>query len=64
MDYIKISTKELLEWLKKNLNEERYEHSLGTADCAKDLAQNYNLNSEKAYIAGLLPDCAKCFSTE
>ena len=64
MDYIKISTKELLEWLKKNLNEERYEHSLGTADCAKDLAQKYNLNSEKAYIAGLLHDCAKCFSTE
>lgn len=64
MDYIKISTKELLEWLKKNLNEERYEHSLGTADCAKDLAQKYNLNFEKAYIAGLLHDCAKCFSTE
>ena len=64
MDYIKISTKELLEWLKKNLNEERYEHSLGTADCAKDLAQKYNLNSGKAYIAGLLHDCAKCFSTE
>lgn len=64
MDYIKISTKELLEWLKKNLNEERYEHSLGTADCAKDLAQKYNLNSQKAYIAGLLHDCAKCFSTE
>lgn len=64
MDYIKINTKELLEWLKKNLNEERYKHSLGTADCAKDLAQKYNLNSEKAYIAGLLHDCAKCFSTE
>ena len=47
MDYIKISTKELLEWLKKNLNEERYEHSLGTADSAKDLAQKYNVNSEK-----------------
>lgn len=50
MDYIKISTKELLEWLKKNLNEERYEHSLGTADCAKDLAQKYNLNSEKPIL--------------
>ena len=64
MDYIKISTEELLDWLKKNLNEERYEHSLGTADCAKDLAQKYNLDTEKAYVAGLLHDCAKCFSTE
>ena len=64
MDYIKISTEELLDWLKKNLNEERYEHSLGTADCAKDLAQRYNLDTEKAYVAGLLHDCAKCFSTE
>lgn len=64
MDYIKISTEELLDWLKKNLNEERYEHSLGTADCAKNLAQKYNLDTEKAYVAGLLHDCAKCFSTE
>ena len=35
MDYIKISAEELLGWLKENLNEERYEHSLGTADSAK-----------------------------
>lgn len=64
MDYIKISTKDLLDWLKKNLNKERYEHSLGTAECAKALAPKYNLDSEKAYVAGLLHDCAKCFSNE
>lgn len=64
MDYIKISTEKLLSWLKNNLNEERYEHSLGTADCAKSLAQEYNLDTKKAYVAGLLHDCAKCFSTE
>lgn len=51
-------------WLRKNLNEERYIHTLGTAECAKKLAQNLGLNSEKAYIAGLLHDCAKCFSNE
>lgn len=59
MDYIKI-----IEWLKKNLNEKRYIHTLGTAECAKELAKRYGLNEEKAYLAGLLHDCAKCFSNE
>ena len=64
MDYIKISTDEVLSWLKENLNEERYEHSLGTADSAKMLAEKYGQNCEKAYVAGLLHDCAKCFSID
>lgn len=51
-------------WLKENLSEERYFHTLGTADSAKELAQKFNLNPDKAYIAGLLHDCAKCFSNE
>ena len=55
---------EILNWLKNNLNEERYIHTLGTAECAKELANKFNLNSEKAYMAGLLHDCAKCFSNE
>ena len=55
---------EILNWLKNNLNEERYIHTLGTAECAKELANKFILNSEKAYIAGLLHDCAKCFSNE
>lgn len=59
MDYT-----EILNWLKNNLNEERYFHTLGTAECAKELANKFNLNSEKAYMAGLLHDCAKCFSNE
>ena len=64
MGYTKISTEDLLVWLKENLNVERYEHSLGTADSAKFLAEQHGLNAEKSYIAGLLHDCAKCFSTE
>ena len=55
---------EILNWLKNNLNEERYIHTLGTAECAKEIANKFNLNSEKAYMAGLLHDCAKCFSNE
>lgn len=56
MDYT-----EILKWLKDNLNEERYFHTLGTAQCAKELAAKYDLDCEKAYLAGLLHDCAKWF---
>lgn len=47
-------------WLKENLNEERYEHSLGTAECARELAERFGLNTDKAYFCGLIHDCAKC----
>ncbi len=51
-------------WLKENLKKERYIHTLGTAECARELAEKFKQDSEKAYIAGLLHDCAKCFSKE
>lgn len=62
--YMKISEDEALKWLKNNLTEKRYLHSLGTAQCAKELAKKYGSDEEKAYIAGLLHDCAKCLSDE
>jgi len=55
MDYTKIK-----DWLKLNLTPERYEHSLGTAECAEKLAEKYGLEKEKAYFTGLIHDCAKC----
>lgn len=64
MNYTKISEQELKKWLESNLSAERYSHSLGTAECAKKLAEKFGLNPEKAYIAGLLHDAAKCFSNE
>ena len=59
MDYTKYK-----EWLKSNLTEERYEHSLGTAECAAELAEKFGLDKEKAFLCGLIHDCAKCFSNE
>ena len=59
MDYIKYKN-----WLKENLDEERYEHSLGVAECAEELAERFGLDKEKAYLCGLIHDCAKCFSNE
>ena len=64
MVYTKINEQEIKDWLREHLNDERYSHSLGTAQCARELARNYNLDEGKAYIAGLLHDCAKCFSTD
>ena len=64
MDYTNKSEKEILEWMKKHLSEKRYIHCLGTAECAKQLAKMYGENVDKAYVAGLLHDCAKCFENE
>lgn len=64
MGYTKINNDEILKWLKNNLSEERYIHTLGTAQKAAQLAKKYALDEEKAYIAGLLHDCAKCFDNE
>lgn len=62
MDYTNLE--QYKNWLKANLNTERYEHSLGTAECAKELAEEYGLDNEKAYFTGLIHDCAKCLATE
>ena len=64
MNYTKISDMQIKDWLKENLSEERYTHTLGTAVCAKELAEQFGFDSEKAYLAGLLHDCAKCFDND
>lgn len=50
--------------LKNNLSQFRYEHSIRVAESARSLAEHYNINAEKAYIAGLVHDIAKEFSSE
>ena len=58
------TNKKAISWLKGNLDEERLLHSLGCAQEASSLAEKFGLDSKKAYIAGLLHDCAKCLSKE
>ena len=58
------NNKKAISWLKGNLDEERLLHSLGAAQEAASLADKFGLDSKKAYIAGLLHDCAKCLSKE
>ncbi len=62
--YTKLSIEEIKENLKNCLNTERYEHSIGVMEKAVELAQKFNCDIEKAQIAGLLHDCAKCLSKE
>jgi len=47
------------EELKKLLTPQRYAHSIGVMETAVELAQIYDIDTEKAKIAGLLHDCAK-----
>ena len=62
MDYTNLE--KYKNWLKNNLSEERYQHSIGTAECASELAVKYGLDKNRAYFCGLIHDCAKCFPKE
>lgn len=62
--------KSIKKYLKKKLEKDRYQHTLGVAATAQAMAMRYNpdtTNSEfinKAYLAGMLHDSAKCMSHE
>lgn len=45
--------------IQKRLKPERFNHSVGVSKTASDLASYYNEDPNKAYIAGILHDCAK-----
>ncbi|MGH4051020.1 MAG: bis(5'-nucleosyl)-tetraphosphatase (symmetrical) YqeK [Clostridium sp.] len=51
--------KQMLDYIKVNLKESRFNHSLSVSDTAALLAKRYHQNIEKAHIAGLVHDCAK-----
>lgn len=50
--------------LEDELDSKRYEHTNGVAYTAACLAMRYDYDMEKAYIAGLLHDCAKCMTNK
>ncbi|SDB09527.1 nicotinate-nucleotide adenylyltransferase [Pseudobutyrivibrio sp. YE44] len=54
----------LSEEMKKELKPGRYNHTLGVASTAYDLAINWNYPAYTAMVAGMLHDCAKCISDE
>lgn len=48
--------------LKSSLNPMRYEHSLSVSFMCVALAMCYGVDLQKAEVAGILHDCAKCYS--
>ncbi|AGF58943.1 bis(5'-nucleosyl)-tetraphosphatase (symmetrical) YqeK [Clostridium saccharoperbutylacetonicum] len=59
-----LSIEEMKIYLKENLMEKRYIHTLGVAETAKKLAKLNGVSEEKAEIAGLAHDVAKNLSIE
>lgn len=50
--------------ISKKLDEYRYEHTLGVMYTAAALAMRHGADLDEALLAGLLHDCAKCYSDE
>lgn len=51
-------------YLKENLSQKRYQHSLNVASECRKLAEKYGEDPDKAYFAGLLHDVCKELSGE
>lgn len=50
--------------MQKKLDDYRYEHTLGVMYTAAALAMRHGVDLDEALLAGLLHDCAKCYSDE
>lgn len=48
--------------LKCSIDEKRFKHSIGVKNEAVRMAELFGASREKAMFAGILHDCAKCFS--
>ena len=59
-----IELRKIRKAMEKTLDPKRYEHTLGVEYTAAALAMRYGANIQKAQLAGLLHDCAKCMSGE
>jgi HD superfamily phosphohydrolase YqeK len=54
-----IAETEIINTLKATLSHERFIHSISTSKTAASYAKMLKADEEKAYIAGLVHDCAK-----
>jgi len=59
-----MDTNYIRDWLKQRLDEERYLHSLGAEEAAGELAKMFSADPEKAALAALIHDNAKCIPYE
>lgn len=55
---------EIRKKVKKSQDKERFEHTVGVMYTAASLAMAHSCDMEKAMLAGLLHDCAKCIPND
>ncbi|GAB1529789.1 MULTISPECIES: bis(5'-nucleosyl)-tetraphosphatase (symmetrical) YqeK [Brevibacillus] len=55
---------ELLVRVRQQMHEKRYNHTLGVAASARELAERFGADPDKAELAGLLHDYCKCWPVE
>lgn len=55
-----ICIKDLKKEMKKEMDDSRFEHTLGVMYTSAALAMCYGYDLDKAMLAGLMHDCAKC----
>ncbi|MBR5799604.1 MAG: bis(5'-nucleosyl)-tetraphosphatase (symmetrical) YqeK [Lachnospiraceae bacterium] len=56
--------KKIRDSIEKEMDEKRFAHTLGVAYTAAMLASIHGIPQDTALLAGLLHDCAKCYSDE
>ncbi|WP_426984207.1 bis(5'-nucleosyl)-tetraphosphatase (symmetrical) YqeK [Brevibacillus borstelensis] len=54
----------LLSQVRAQMHEKRYQHTLGVAETARQLALQYGADPDKAELAGFLHDYCKCWPVE
>ena len=59
-----ISREEIIKILEDTMSEKRLKHTMGVAECARELARLYGADEKRAYIAGLLHDITKEYTFE
>lgn len=59
---IEMTLNEIKKRLENTLKPSRFAHSVSVAQTASDLAEIYNADAGKAYLAGILHDCAKNYT--
>lgn len=64
MDESKFDLQKIEKKLRKYLDEDRLWHTLGVMHTAAAMAMVHGMDMEKAQLAGILHDCAKCVPTK
>lgn len=59
MESIETVTAKIEKYIKKNLSEHRYSHSMRVADMCVEIAERCDYDKQKAYLAGISHDIAK-----